>query len=183
MGFHANKWKSSNLSGRQKHEMPENLLNNLNPKYIWVGKNLMNILINYSMNIFSKWNFPTFRIRISNRSWIFGALEHAEMYINDFLVWYFIFQRIFESFSSENKKMRFECLILIFIGSAMGFRRFWRHYHDGGRINRIIFVGWPIMIRIKLKFWSVHPFFRRWFFDFIQYRITKPCAWWERWWC
>ena len=86
-GNHHFKW--------QKHEMPENLLNKLNPKYIWVGKNLMNILINYSMNIFSKWNFPTFRIRISNRSWIFGALEHAEMYINDFLVWYFIFQRIF----------------------------------------------------------------------------------------
>ena len=95
LGFNANKWKSSNLSGRQKHEMPENLLNKLNPKYIWVGKNLMNILINYSMNIFSKITFPTFRNRISNRSWIFGALEHAEMYINDFLVWYFIFQRIF----------------------------------------------------------------------------------------
>ena len=144
----------------------------------------MNILINYSMNIFPKYKFshipsPNF----DTEEIFFGALEHAEKVYK----WFFIVKSytvVFVKFFSLIKKitMRFKCLILIFIGSAMGFRRFWRHYHDGGRINRIISVGWPIMIRIKLKFWFANPFFRRWFFNFIQYKITKPCAWWERWW-
>ena len=109
-------------------------------------KNLMNILINYSMNIFPKNKFshiraPNFDTAVFCAVFL-ALLNMLKMYLNDFhrKILYCGICKVFFSLIKKIK-MRFKCLILIFIGSAMGFRRFWRHYHDGGRINRIIFVG------------------------------------------
>ena len=97
----------------------------------------MNILIKYSV---LKYMFS--HIRIGNFGAVFSSGTRRfvlKKYINGFCSEILYFKAFV--LETDRIKMNFECLILIFIGSAMGFRRFWRHYHDGGRINRIIFVG------------------------------------------